>query len=222
MSLEELLSAIRADDLDTVDRLIAADPRLAAERDLEGLTPVIQARYWFKRPALDRLLAVRGDDLDIFEAAMTGRADLVRAHLARDPALARAWSPDGFTALHYPTFFGGLEVAEALVDAGADLDAVSRNAMGARPLHSAAAGRHFDVSRLLVERGADVNAAQHGGFVPLHQAAQHGDGELADLLLAAGATTDVRLDDGRTAADVALEAGHEALAERLGGPSLEV
>lgn len=219
MRLEELIAAIRADDLEAVDRLIAADPGLAAERDAEGLTPVIQARYWFKRPALDRLLAVRGDGLDIFEAAMTGRADLVRAHLAREPALARAWSPDGFTALHYPAFFGGLEVAEALVAAGADLDAVSRNAMGARPLHSAAAGRHLEVSRLLVERGADVNATQHGGYVPLHQAAQHGDGELVELLLAAGAAADVRLDDGRTAADIALEAGHEALAERLGGPS---
>ncbi|HEV8546101.1 MAG TPA: hypothetical protein VGQ64_07385 [Candidatus Limnocylindrales bacterium] len=131
MSLDELIAAIRADDLDAVDRLIAADPGLAAETDAEGLTPVIQARYWFKRPALERLLAVRGDDLDIFEAAMTGRADLVRAHLAREPALAQTWSPDGFTALHYPAFFGGIEVAEALVDAGADLDAVSRNAMEA-------------------------------------------------------------------------------------------
>ena len=221
MSLEELMAAISADDLDAVDRLIAADPGLAAARDADGLTPVIQARYWFKRPALDRLLAIRGDDLDIFEASMTGRADLVRAHLARDPTLARAWSPDGFTALHYPAFFGGPGVAAALIDAGADLDAVSRNALGARPLHSAAAGRHIDVSRLLVERGADVNAAQHGGYVPLHQAAQHGDLELVELLLAAGAKPDVRLDDARTAADIALEAGHEALAERLDGPSID-
>ena len=47
-------------------------------------------------------------------------------------------------SLHYPAFFGGLDVAEALLDAGADLEAVSRNAMGARPLHSATAGRHLD------------------------------------------------------------------------------
>jgi ankyrin repeat protein len=216
----ELLAAIRADDLDAVDRLLAADPGLASARDAEGLTPVIQARYWFKRAALDRLLAVRGDDLDIFEAAVTGRADLVRSHLARDAGLARAWSPDGFTALHYPAFFGGVDVAEALIEAGADIEAVSRNGLGARPLHSAAAGRHLDVSRLLIERGADVNASEHGGFVPLHEAAEHGDAELVELLVAAGADRDVRLDDERTAADIALEAGHEGLAERLGGPSI--
>ena len=218
--LSDLLTAIRGDDLEAVDRLLAADPDLARARDGEGLTPVIQARYWFKRAALDRLLAVRGDDLDIFEAAVTGRADLVRSHLARDASLATAWSPDGYTALHYPAFFGGADVAEALLDAGADVNAASRNAMGARPLNSAAAGRHLDVSRLLVARGADVNTAEHGGFVPLHQAAEHGDGELAELLLAAGADPGVRLDDGRTAADIALEAGHEGLADRLGGPSL--
>ncbi len=110
-------------------------------------------------------------------------------------------------------------MAEALVEAGANLEAVSRNDMAVRPLHSAAAGRHLDVSRLLIERGAGVNTTQHGGFAPLHEAAQHGDGELIELLLAAGADRDIRLDDGRTAADVALEAGHEGLAERLGGPS---
>lgn len=216
----ELIDAIRSDDLDTVDRLLVTDPWLTSARDGDGLTPVIHARYWFRRAALDRLLAIRGDDLDMFEAAVTGRADLVRAHLIRDPALARAWSPDGYTALHFPAFFGGADVAEALVDAGADVEAVSRNEMGARPLHSAAAGRHLDVSRLLVEGGANVNAVQHGGYVPLHQAAQHGDVELAELLLAAGADLDIRLDDGRTAADLALEAGHGGLAERLGGPSL--
>jgi uncharacterized protein len=76
------------------------------------------------------------------------------------------------------------------------------------------------VSKLLVERGADVNATQAQGFTPLHAAAQNGDSDLAAVLLAAGADKDARLDDGRTAADVALEAGHETLAERLGGPSL--
>jgi ankyrin repeat protein len=216
--VEELAEAIRAGDLGVVDRLVAADPRLASGRDRDGLTPVILARYWSKPDAFSRLIAVRGDDLDVFEATLAGRADLVRAHLARDLGLANAWTQDGYTALHYAAFFGGGDVAEALIDAGADLEAVSRNRMGVRPLNSATAGGHGDVSRLLVERGADVNAAQEQGFTPLHAAAQLGDADLVAVLLAAGADKDARLEDGRTAADVALEAGHEALAERLGGP----
>ncbi len=218
--VEELAEAIRVGDLGAVDRLLAADPRLAGGRDRDGLTPVILARYWSKADAFSRLLAVRGDDLDVFEATLAGRPDLVQAHLARDPELAGAWTQDGYTALHYAAFFGGADVAAALIDAGADLEAVSRNGMGVRPLNSATAGGHGDVSRLLVERGADVNATQEQGFTPLHAAAQHGDADLVEVLLAAGADKDARLDDGRTAADVALEAGHEAVAERLGGPSL--
>lgn len=217
--VEELAEAIRVEDVATVDRLLAADPHLASGRDRDGLTPVILARYWSKPAIVERLLAIRGDDLDIFEATIAGRADLVRAYLARDPALAGAWTQDGYTALHYAAFFGGADGAEALIDAGADLEAVSRNGMSVRPLNSAAAGRHSDVSRLLVERGADVNAAQEQGFTPLHAAAQNGDTDLVAVFLAAGADKDARLDDGRTAADVALEAGHEALAEVLGGPS---
>jgi ankyrin repeat protein len=217
--VEELAEAIRVEDVAAVDRLLAADPGLASSRDRDGLTPVILARYWSKAAIVERLLAIRGDDLDVFEATIAGRADLVRPHLARDPALAGAWTQDGYTALHYAAFFGGADAAEALIDAGADLEAVSRNKMGVRPLNSAAAGRHDDVSRLLVERGADVNAAQEQGFTPLHAAAQNGDADLVAVFLAAGADKDARLDDGRTAADVALEAGHEALAELLGGPS---
>jgi len=217
--VEELAEAIRVEDMAAVDRLLAADPGLASSRDRDGLTPVILARYWSKADIVERLLAIRGDDLDVFEATIAGRADLVRAHLARDSALAAAWTQDGYTALHYAAFFGGAAAAEALIDAGADPEAVSRNKMGVRPLNSAAAGRHGDVSRLLVERGADVNAAQEQGFTPLHAAAQNGDADLVAVFLAAGADKDGRLDDGRTAADVALEAGHEALAELLGGPS---
>jgi len=217
--VEELAEAIRVEDVAKVDRLLAADPGLASGCDRDGLTPVILARYWSKPDIVERLLAIRGDDLDVFEATIAGRADLVRTHLARDPALAGAWTQDGYTALHYAAFFGGADAAEALIDAGADLEAVSRNGMGVRPLNSSAAGRHDDVSRLLVERGADVNAAQEQGFTPLHAAAQNGDADLVAVFLAAGADKDARLDDGRTAADVALEAGHEALAELLGGPS---
>jgi ankyrin repeat protein len=213
--VSELVDAIRSDDHAEVERIVTAEPELAAIPAEDGLSAVVLARYWGRRLVLDKLLVARGDNLDVFEAAMVGRRDLVRAHLARDPELARAWSPDGFTALHYPAFFGGIETATALVDAGADIDAVSRNDQAVRPLHSASAGRHLDVCRLLVERGADVRATQQQGYTPLHQAAQHGDEVLVDLLLAAGADPSARLDDGRTAADLARAAGREGLAVRL-------
>lgn len=216
-NVSELVDAIRSDDLAEVERLVAAEPKLAASPAEDGLTAVMLARYWGRQAVLDALLVARGDSLHIFEAALVARTDLVLAHLLRDPGLARAWSPDGFTALHYPAFFGGLETATMLVDAGADVDAVSRNGMAVRPLHSAAAGRHLEICRLLVERGADVEATQRESYTPLLEAAQNGDEALFDLLLAAGADPAARLDDGRSAGDLARAGGHLALAKRLDG-----
>jgi ankyrin repeat protein len=103
----------------------------------------------------------------------------------------------------------------ALLDAGAEVEAVARNPMAIRPLHAAAAGRHLGISRLLVERGADVNAAQRDSFTPLQEAAQNGQLELVELLLAAGADRAARTSGGRSAADLAAEAGHTELAARL-------
>ena len=69
-------------------------------------------------------------------------------------------------------------------------------------LHSAAAGSHSEIVKLLLEHGADPNAAQDGGFTPLHSAAQNDDRESAEALLEAGA------DSGRASAQGHTPAHH--------------
>ena len=87
--------------------------------------------------------------------------------------------------------------------------------MVVQPLHSAAAGLHHEVCRVLIAAGADVNATQAHAFTPLHAAAQHGDDELVELLLSAGADPTARTDAGDTPADTADAAGHVDVARRL-------
>jgi ankyrin repeat protein len=218
VSTSELFAAIRTGDEAAVERLLASDPTLAAARDQDGLTAVMLARYFsYSRTAvLDRLLTARGDDdLDVFEAAATGRTARLGSLLAGDLALARAWSSDGFTPLHLAAFFGAEPAAELLLDAGADPDVASANEQGVHPLHSAVAGHAFGIARRLVEAGADVDALQGDGSRPLHAAAQNGDDLTVELLLHAGADPSLPAGDGRIAADFAQEAGHGALAERL-------
>jgi ankyrin repeat protein len=91
----------------------------------------------------------------------------------------------------------------------------SRNDFGVQPLHSAAAGRHHEVCRLLVAAGADLNARQREDYTPLHEAAQHGDVELVELFLSAGADPTAVMANGQTPADTAEAAGHHDLAIRL-------
>ena len=213
----QLFAAIDAGDAEAVHAALAADPAVAAARDADGVSATMHALY-HGRASIAEALAAALPELDIFEAAALARDDQVRELLAADPSLAVARSPDGFTALHYPAFFGGAEAAAtagALLDAGADVNARSANDFSVLPLHSAVAGNHEEVAAVLIDAGADVNARQRHGWTPLHGAAQNGASATVDRLLAAGADPSARHDDGATAADLATAAGHLELAARL-------
>ncbi len=211
---EQLIDAVNVDDAARVAELVAADPALASTRNEDGVSAIMLSRYRSDRATTDALLA--GDpDLDVFEATALGYIDRLHERLTEDPALAAAFSPDGFTALHLAAFFGKTEAARALIGAGAAVNVNSQNDRFVQPLHSAAAGRHHEVCRLLIAAGADVNARQRHGFTPLHAAAQHGDVELVELFLSAGADPFAPTDGGDTPADTAEAAGHVDVARRL-------
>ena len=179
------------------------DPDLAAERNADGLSPVLYALYNGKSDLVETLLDAN-PPLDVFDAAAVGRTRGLEELLDGEPELVTSWSPDGFTALHLAAFFGQEEAAKILLERGAEVSLVARNAnIHVTPLHSAAAGAHSEIVKLLVERGADPNAAQDGGFTPLHSAAHNDDRESAEALLAAGADPSLANDEGKTPADLA-------------------
>ncbi|HEY7004602.1 MAG TPA: ankyrin repeat domain-containing protein [Gaiellaceae bacterium] len=155
----------------------------------DGIGPILEALYAGDRERGEELAAAT-PELDVFEAAALGDTARLDGLLREDPDLARAWSTDGFTALHYAAFFGSPQAIRALVAAGADLEAPSRNqevAPEARPLHSAVAAGRMDNAEALLDAGADANARQHGGYTPLMAAEQAGDLDLAELLIRHGA-----------------------------------
>lgn len=74
----------------------------------------------------------------------------------------------GLTALLHAARQGHIDVAMALVYAGADIDRVSGDYTS--PLQIATMNGHFDLALRLIERGADPNIATDGGATPLFAA----------------------------------------------------
>ena len=200
--MEELIGAIKDGDAERVRALLDDDPSLAAVRDGAGLSAVLTARYHRQDEALDALLAA-GPELDVLDAAATGRLDVLRAHVEASPDALAARTPEGFTPLHLAAFFGDGAAVRLLLAAGMDADADQENPARVRPLHSAVAVRDHDAARALLEAGADPNCVQQGGFTPLLAAAHHDDAELAALLLRHGADRELAADDGRDPAAMA-------------------
>jgi ankyrin repeat protein len=203
---DELFSAIDANDAERVRASIAADPSLTSARDDDGVSALLHARYRSAREIVE-LLRARVSELDLFEASALGDVDRVTELVASNPAAVADRSTDGFTPLHLAAYFGKTDVVRALLDGGADRDALGTGWMRGTALHSAVSARHADVVAILLDGGADPNARQAGGWTPLHGAAHNGDHGTTELLLAHGADPSAVDDDGRSALDHANERG---------------
>ena len=210
----DIIAAIRAGDIPRIQQLLKDDPQLAHARGEAGEPALLLAIYHRQRKAAD-LLVSAGADVDVFAAAAAGYLDRLRDEVERDSSTVNAFNHDGWTPLHLAAYFGQLAAAEFLLSRRADIAAVSRNTTANMPLHAALSARQTDLARLLLDRGANPNAASAGGWRPLHQAADNGDIAGIELLLASGAEVSAPGPDGRTPLSMAVAKDRHEAADLL-------
>ncbi|HKT03434.1 MAG TPA: ankyrin repeat domain-containing protein [Rugosimonospora sp.] len=140
-----VVAAIRGGDVDALRRLVDAQPAVATGR-VNGRTALHVVTdwpgYYPNGPATVRLLIAAGADPD-----------------------ARADGDTGETPLHWAASSDDLDVADALIDAGADIEAPD-GSIGT-PLDNAIGYGCWHVARRLVERGARVDKLWHAAALGL-------------------------------------------------------
>lgn len=162
--------------------------------------------------AVLKRLVRQGVGIDVFSAASLGSNEAVHILLRRDPDQLHAKLPFGATPLHMAAESGQGSTAEYLVEQGAEIDLVCAaelgwldevaNLLAAAPhlvrekggsfgftaLHAATSKGRRDLARLLIAKGAPVDATDDMyEKTPLGEALYFGNESMARLLYGAGA-----------------------------------
>lgn len=112
----------------------------------------------------------------------------------------KAYVGDGRTALHEAAANGNVNLMKLLISKGAQINAVS--SIGETPLHFAARFGHLGAVKHLLMYRANPNAqSTHQKSTPLMLAAEKGDANTMNLLLAYDARRDLKDTFGKTATD---------------------
>lgn len=156
----------------------------------------------------------------LFDAARLGRADMIPALISAGINL-EAYDPKGYTALILASYHGSLETTEALLDAGAQIDAPDLG-RGNTALMGVAFKGFGAIAHRLLAAGAEANKRNRAGQTALMMAAMFGHAEIVEMLIVAGADIDCTDAEGNSAVSLACAQGNKAMTLLLGMASLPV
>jgi hypothetical protein len=158
--------------------------------------------------------AVEGRPPEAHRMVTCGELDEFRDLLAENPKAGDARDWRGDSAVHVAARLQRPGFVEALVGAGADVNAADR--YGRTPLHIAAIAGDAETASLLLSRGAEAEAISGLGTSPLHDAVSGGHDAVVSVLLAHGADPHARRGwDGLSALEIAKKQGFTRIAGLL-------
>ena len=156
--------------------------------------------------------ASQSDSLTLVAAIEKGDLQWVREKVAKDnidAILSNAMSP-----LHVAAYNDQLDIAQYLLDTGADFDIANR--YGVTPLMLASANGDNAIVSLLLNAGADPNKISPEGETPLMLAARTGKLDCVESLLGKGADPNATESwEEQTALMWAAAEGHASVARKL-------
>lgn len=106
----------------------------------------------------------------LLDAAKKGNLARVQRLVTPENINSRDSQGRNSTLLHLAAGYNNFEVAEFLLENGADVNAQDKG--GLIPLHNASSYGHLDIAALLLKHNTVVNATDKWGFTPLHEGSQ--------------------------------------------------
>ena len=118
------------------------------------------------------------------------------------------------TILHFALEIGNIEAAFVLLKR--EIDVNTKDLLrGRTSLHWASLGGHYDVARLILDRGANIAAKDHRGETPLHLASSAGHESTTQMLLDYGANVDATDTQHQTPLHRASHGGHSKIIQTM-------
>jgi len=114
---------------------------------------------------IDKEEKVQVPKMDIHAAAFMGNVKMIQQHIKAGSDLNLKEPVGGSSPLISATVFGKIEVAIALIEAGADLNCTNNE--GSTALHSAAFFCRNEIVKALIEKGADKTIKNKVGATAL-------------------------------------------------------
>eukprot|EP00933_Yihiella_yeosuensis_P046565 TRINITY_DN42130_c0_g1_i1.p1 TRINITY_DN42130_c0_g1~~TRINITY_DN42130_c0_g1_i1.p1 ORF type:complete len:455 (-),score=82.24 TRINITY_DN42130_c0_g1_i1:514-1695(-) len=217
--------AVSSGHIQLVDHLLAARASVH-DGDLHGQTPLMHAAISGHIPMIDYLMS-KAANLEASDkrgltplhvASMWGKDGVVAQHLLDLGASARTETLKGDRPVDVATWAGHVTVIELLLSTNAG-EAKRNPQQLAQTLAYAIRSGHHEVSKLLLEIGADVEMEDMSRQKPLFWAAWTGHTAIAELLLAKSADPNARSrqgEDGKhKALHMAITDGHSDMVELL-------
>ncbi len=202
-SIDDLITAAAIGRGAEARAIVQAHPELADGANMFGARPTHAAVFAGHAQIAEDLFAA-GVKRDGFLAAeLNDTSGLIEA-IAADPCFSHRMNAGGMTALHLACYWCSIDAARILIDAGADVMAVSDDGfLEIHPLGSAVATPNIAnpsddetnviaLVDLLLRSGADVNARRRDGLTALHTAGYRGNLDVIRRLLKAGADPTIR------------------------------